>query len=179
MCFCTDTTAYSKFDAGRILLKSREGEGAGRGLMQKRWERQSQNRVNSDKSQKKSNLGETYALNDHRQPAHESCSNFNSGSEAVTECLALLSFHLSSFAFLIPLSTVLSSDTWLPINLQQTRPAHTLPDIIPKICSLQPRRDDKYPHPCQTEVFPNRPFPSSPGLSVIKTSLSPHPLIWK
>ena len=117
MCFCTDTTAYSKFDAGRILLKSREGEGAGRGLMQKRWERLSQNRVNSDKSQKKSNLGETHALNDHRQPAHESCSNFNSGSEAVTECLALLSFHLSSFAFLITLSTVLSSDTWLPINL--------------------------------------------------------------
>ena len=31
MCFCTDTTAHSKFDAGRILLKSPEGEGRGRG----------------------------------------------------------------------------------------------------------------------------------------------------
>ena len=27
---------------------------------------------------------------------------------------------------------------------------------------LNCRRDDKYPHPSQTEVFPNRPFPSSP-----------------
>ena len=61
------------------------------------------NRGNSDKSRKKSNLGETHALNDHRQPAHESCSNINSGSEAATECVALLSFHLSSSAFLIPL----------------------------------------------------------------------------
>ena len=50
-CFCTDIAAQSKFDAGCILLKSREewggggGVGAGwaaGGLMQKRWECQSQ-----------------------------------------------------------------------------------------------------------------------------------------
>ena len=33
MCFCTDMAAYSKFDAGRILLKSREvGDGGGGGV---------------------------------------------------------------------------------------------------------------------------------------------------
>ena len=113
MCFCTDISAHSKFDAGCILLKSRE-EGEGRGGCKRDGNVSRKNRVNSDKSQKKSNLGETHALNYHIQPAHEGCSNFNSGSEAATECLALRSFHLSSSAFLTPLSTVLSSDTWLP-----------------------------------------------------------------
>ena len=107
---------------GRVYSFKIPGRGGGGGGGELGWCKRGgnvsrKNRVNSEKSLKKSNLGETYALNDHRQPAHESCSNFNSGSEAVTECLALLSFHLSSFAFLIPLSTVLSSDTWLPINL--------------------------------------------------------------
>ena len=102
MCFCTDIAAQSKFDAGRILLKS--GDDGGRGGGCKRDGNVSRkNRGNSDKSRKKSNLDETHALNDHRQPAHESCSNINSGSEAATECVALLSFHLFFSAFLIPL----------------------------------------------------------------------------
>ena len=97
------------------VLKSREegwGGGGEVGWCKRGGNVSRKNRVNSDKSQKKSNLGEIYALNDHRQPAHESCSNINSGGEAATECLALLSFHLSSSAFIIPLSTVLNSDTW-------------------------------------------------------------------
>ena len=104
MCFCTDIAAQSKFDAGRILLKSGDDRGRGGGGGCKRDGNVSRkNRRNSDKSRKKSNLDETHALNDHRQPAHESCSNINSGSEAATDCVALLSFHLSSSAFLIPL----------------------------------------------------------------------------
>lgn len=65
MCFCTDIAAQSKFDAGRILLKS--GDDGGRGGCKRDGNVSRKNRGNSDKSRKKSNLGETHALSDHSQ----------------------------------------------------------------------------------------------------------------